>query len=128
MDTGIDSDHPDLQANLGAGKPFVACETEGGCRFSVRPAYNTCYEFWDDDNDHGTHCAGVASAVGDSQGVVGVAPNVTLHAVKVPSECGSGSYSDIATGTQWTAGQGYDVGSFSFGGSLWSSALKRAVQ
>ena len=128
IDTGIDSDHPDLQANLGAGKSFVACETKGGCRFGAKPADNTCYESWDDDNNHGTHCAGIAGGVDNSQGIVGVAPDVTLHAVKVLDKCGSGSFSDIAAGVQWTADQGYDVGSLSLGGSSGSAALKDAVQ
>ena len=128
IDTGIDSDHPDLQANLGKGKSFVACETKGGCRFGAKPADNTCYESWDDDNDHGTHCAGIAGAVDNSEGVVGVAPDVTLHAVKVLDKCGSGSYSDIAAGVEWVADQGYDVGSMSLGGDSGSSTLKDAIQ
>ena len=128
IDTGIDSDHPDLQANLGKGKSFVACETKGGCRFGAKPADNTCYESWDDDNDHGTLCAGIAGAVDNSEGVVGVAPDVTLHAVKVLDKCGSGSYSDIAAGVEWVADQGYDVGSMSLGGDSGSSTLKDAIQ
>jgi len=128
IDTGIDSDHPDLQANLGKGKAFVSCDTGGGCRFGAKPASNTCKQSWDDDNDHGTHCAGIAGAVDNTEGVVGVAPDVTLHAVKVLGKCGSGSFSDIAAGIEWTADQGYDVGSLSLGGSSGSSALKDAVQ
>ncbi|ERH12894.1 MAG: subtilase family [halophilic archaeon J07HB67] len=42
LDTGIDSDHPDLQANIGSGKSFVACETKGGCRYGQKPADNIC--------------------------------------------------------------------------------------
>jgi subtilisin len=111
IDTGIDSDHPDLQANLGAGKAFVTCDTNGGCRYGVNPADNTCYESWDDDNDHGTHCAGIADAVDNSRGVKGVSTEATLHAVKVLDKCGSGSYSDIAAGVEYVADQGWDVGS-----------------
>ncbi|WP_458188727.1 S8 family peptidase [Haladaptatus sp. NG-WS-4] len=118
IDTGIDSDHPDLQANLGAGKAFVACK--GGpkkCRFA-----------WDDDNDHGTHCAGIADAVDNSQGVIGVSTEATLHAVKVLDKRGSGTYSDIAAGVEYVADQGWDVGSMSLGGSSGSQTLHDAVQ
>ncbi|WP_227134903.1 S8 family peptidase [Halorubellus salinus] len=128
IDTGIDSDHPDLQGNLGKGKSFVQCSTKGGCRFGAKPADNTCNTSWDDDNNHGTHCAGIAGGVDNTEGAVGVGPDVTLHAVKVLDKCGSGSFSDIAAGVQWVADQGYDVASMSLGGSSSSSALQDAVQ
>jgi subtilisin len=128
LDTGIDSDHPDLAANLGAGQSYVSCSTKGGCRFGAKPAENTCYESWDDDNDHGSHCAGIADAVSNSQGVVGTSTEATLHAVKVLDKCGSGSFSDIAAGVEYTADQGWDVASMSLGGSSGSQALKDACQ
>ncbi|NHN42687.1 S8 family serine peptidase [Halorubellus sp. JP-L1] len=114
LDTGIDSDHPDLQANLGAGKAYATC--------------NGCNESWDDDNDHGTHCAGIAGADDNSEGVVGVSTEATLHAVKVLDSQGSGSFSDIAAGVEYVADQGWDVASMSLGASSGSSALQDAVQ
>ncbi len=128
IDTGIDSDHPDLQANVGTGRAFVSCETKGGCRFGAKPANNTCYNSWDDDNDHGTHCAGIADAVNNTEGVVGVSTQATLHAVKVLDKCGSGSFSDIAAGVEYVADQGWDVGSMSLGGSSGSQTLRDACQ
>ncbi len=128
IDTGIDSDHPDLQANVGSGKAFVSCNTKGGCRFGAKPADNTCNYAWDDDNNHGTHCAGIADGVDNTEGVLGVSTDATLHAVKVLDKCGSGSFSDIAAGIEYVADQGWDVGSMSLGGSSGSSALKDAVQ
>ena len=118
LDTGIDSDHPDLQANLGAGESFANCGSggfTGSCAFSGND--NACNESWDDDNDHGTHCAGVADAVDNGEGVVGVSTSATLHAVKVLDCGGSGSYSDIAAGIEYTADQSWDVASMSLGGS-----------
>ncbi len=128
LDTGIDSDHPDLTANLGKGKAYVTCDTKGGCRYGRKPADNTCYKSWDDDNDHGSHCAGIADAVNNSQGVVGASTEATLHAVKVLDKCGSGSFSDIAAGVQYVADQGWDVGSMSLGASSGSQTLKDACQ
>ncbi|WP_277555613.1 S8 family peptidase [Halobaculum limi] len=113
LDTGIDSDHPDLQANLGSGTAFV----------KSRGRYA---EDWDDDNDHGTHCAGIAGADDNSQGVRGVSTEATLHAVKVLDKRGSGSFSDIAAGVEYVADQGWDVGSMSLGASSGSAALKDA--
>ena len=114
LDTGIDSDHPDLQANLGKGKAYVD-STSGS-------------EPWDDDNSHGTHCAGIADAVDNSEGVVGVSTAATLHAVKVLASDGYGYYSDIAAGLEWTANQGYDVASLSLGGTSGSDAIRNACQ
>ncbi|PSQ17816.1 serine protease, partial [Halobacteriales archaeon QS_8_69_26] len=117
LDTGIDADHPDLQNNLGAGKAWVACDGSNGA---------TCNYDWDDDNDHGTHCAGIADAVDNTEGVVGVATEATLHALKVLDSSGSGSFSDIAAAIEYTADQGWDVASMSLGASSGSSTVKDA--
>ncbi len=109
LDTGIDSDHPDLQANLGTGKDFSGKGT------------------WEDGDGHGTHCAGIANAVNNSEGVVGVSTEATLHAGKVLGDDGSGSFSDVAAGIEWAADQGFDVASLSLGASSGTTALKDAV-
>jgi subtilisin len=116
LDTGIDSDHPDLGANLGTGTAFVEC-TGGSCTTT-----------WDDDDGHGTHCAGIADARDNTEGVVGVSTNATLHAVKVLDNRGSGTFSDVAAGIEWVADQGYDVGSMSLGASSGSQTVKDACQ
>ena len=116
IDTGIDDDHPDLQANVGAGKAYVKCKGP------------TCTYSWSDDNDHGTHCAGIADAVDNGEGVVGVSTDATLHAVKVLDRDGAGSFSDVAAGIEYTADQGWDVGSLSLGASSGSQTVKDACQ
>jgi subtilisin len=112
IDTGIQSDHPDLAANLGEGVAFLA-----GVRYSN----------WEDDNGHGTHCAGIADALDNDAGVVGVSTEATLHAVKVMNGTGTGLTSDIARGIEWTADQGYDVGNLSLGGGD-SDVLREACE
>ncbi|WP_458188728.1 S8 family serine peptidase [Haladaptatus sp. NG-WS-4] len=129
IDTGIDDDHPDLQDYLGTGKAFVSCGNGGyfgNCAFSGNS--NSCNVSWSDDNDHGTHCAGIAAGDDNTEGVVGVSPHATLHAVKVLDCGGSGSYSDIAAGVEYVADQGWDVGSMSLGGSSGSQTLHDAIQ
>ncbi|NEU57277.1 S8 family peptidase [Halorussus sp. MSC15.2] len=116
IDTGIDDDHPDLQANVGKGKAYVDCRGRN------------CNYPWSDDNDHGTHCAGIADAIDNTEGVVGVSTEATLHAVKVLDNSGSGSWSDVAAGIEYVADQGWDVGSMSLGGSSGSSTVKDACQ
>ncbi len=80
VDTGIDLDHPDLAANI-AWAVDMTGKTGG-----------------DDDNGHGTHVAGTIAAVRDSNGVVGMAPNIQLYAVKVLDRRGSGSWQDVMNG------------------------------
>ena len=112
IDSGIQSDHPDLEANLGEGVAF-----SGGLRTNN----------WEDDNGHGTHCAGIADALDDDVGVVGVATEATLHAVKVMNATGTGLTSDIAKGIEWTADQGYEVANLSLGGGD-SDLLREACE
>ncbi|WP_374709330.1 S8 family peptidase [Desmospora profundinema] len=107
LDTGIDYNHEDL--NVRGGASFV-----GGNYM--------------DRNGHGTHVAGTIAAVDNSIGVIGVAPDAELYAVKVLSDSGSGSYSGIAQGIEWAIDNGMDVINMSLGGSSSSSVLQSAVQ
>lgn len=89
IDTGIDKDHPDL--TVAGGRNFV----HKGRRVDPKA--------WDDDNGHGTHCAGIAAALDNEIGVIGVAPGASLIAVKVLDRSGSGYLSDIMDGIYWAA-------------------------
>lgn len=111
IDTGIDDGHSDLEANLGTGVAFQA-----GIQSNQ----------WNDNNGHGTHCAGIADALDNSDGVVGVSTEATLHAVKVMNGTGTGLTSDIAKGIEWTADQGYDVGNLSLGSGSSAEVVKDA--
>jgi len=95
IDSGIDNDHEDLAANLGDGYAATACVGKG--------KKNVCGTEWDDDNGHGTHVAGTVGAIDNNKGVIGVAPDVTLHAVKVLDSRGSAFSSEIIDGINWVA-------------------------
>ncbi|MDT8410083.1 MAG: S8 family serine peptidase [Wenzhouxiangellaceae bacterium] len=101
IDTGIDATHPDLQANLGNGFAAVACTDGNGNPRNRR----ICDNSWDDDNGHGTHVAGTVGAIDNDAQVVGVAPGVTLHAVKVLDSGGSGTFAGIIEGVDWVAAE-----------------------
>lgn len=99
-DTGIDSDHPDLVANLKPGKSFVTSESST-----------------EDFHGHGTHCAGTVAAAMNDQGVVGVAPYAYLYPVKVLSSTGSGNWSWLIAGLDWIMDKkGARIASMSLGG------------
>jgi subtilisin family serine protease len=74
IDTGIDLDHPDLNVDKNMSKTYIARATTA-----------------DDDNGHGSHCAGIIAARYNTIGVVGVAPGALLIAVKVLDRRGSGA-------------------------------------
>jgi subtilisin/minor extracellular protease Epr len=109
IDTGIDYTHPDLNDNYKGGYDFVNDDAD--------PL---------DDNGHGTHCAGIAAAENNSIGVVGVAPNASLYAVKVLDRLGSGWLSDCIAGIEWAVDNNMDVVSMSWGSSVYSAALEDA--
>jgi subtilisin len=90
IDTGIDLRHSDL-----------AVSSEGFASESCRGG--SCVRAWHDDNGHGTHVAGTIGALANGSGVVGVAPEVTLHAVKVLSKSGSGTRAGVIAGIDWVA-------------------------
>lgn len=107
-DTGIDSDHPDLVANLRTGKSFVTSESTT-----------------EDFHGHGTHCAGTVAAALNGLGVVGVAPYAYLYPVKVLSASGRGNWSWLIAALDWIADKkGARVASMSLGGSSAPVALK----
>ncbi len=91
LDTGIDLDHPDLRQNIAGGIGFIGNTT--GQDDNAIPL------IW----GHGTHVAGVIAAVDNGFGVVGVAPEARLWAVKVLSWLGFGSDAVIIAGLDWVA-------------------------
>ena len=106
LDTGIDTDHPDLVGNIVACKTFVDRTT-------------TC----EDDNGHGTHVAGTIAANGS---IIGVAPKAKIMAIKVLNKRGRGYTDDIAAGIEYAADNGADIISMSLGGG-YSSFIGDAV-
>ena len=106
LDTGIDLDHPDLNVVMGVD-----------CR-RLDKKTKDCKIGGNDDEGHGTHCAGTIGALDNGIGVVGVAPGVRLYAVKVLDRSGSGYLSWIIQGIDWTERHAdvIDVASMSLGG------------
>lgn len=96
IDSGIDKDHPDLAYNIAGGINFVG----------TGPLWRRNPDAWDDDNGHGTHVAGTVAALDDGVGVVGVAPEASLYALKVLNSSATGSYSAIIAALEWVVDNG----------------------
>lgn len=128
IDTGIDSDHPDLQANLGTGQAYVDCGSEYDGTPCSSTNGNACHQPWDDDNDHGTYVAGIVDAANNTEGVVGVATKATLHALKALDCNGFGTFSDIASAIMYAADQDWEVANMSLGSTFDSQTVHDACK
>jgi len=104
IDTGIDLDHADLNVDLLKAKTFVTRTTTAN-----------------DDNGHGTHCAGIVAAIDNTVGVVGVAAGAPVVPVKVLDKRGSGAYSVIIAGVDYVTANGLagDAANMSLGGGVY---------
>jgi len=115
LDTGIDTDHPELAANYKGGYDFVNGDSSP-----------------EDDAGHGTHVSGIIAADDNGSGIIGVAPDAGIVAVKVLDSSGSGAISWIIDGIDWVIANkdAYDieVANMSFGGYGTSDALHTAIQ
>lgn len=106
IDTGIDYDHRELKGlvDKSASASFasvVVSEGGVGVDLGVEPQ-QPGDEPYMDNHFHGTHVA--ATVASNNISVAGVAPHVTLIAVKVLSMSGSGSFEGVASGIRHAAG------------------------
>lgn len=127
IDTGIDYNHPDLQANIWSnpgGKGNAACST-GTHGFNA--ITGTCDP--SDDHGHGTHVAGTIGAVGNNGlGVVGVNWTASIMGLKFLDAYGYGSTADAIEAIDFAVqakieGVNVRVLSNSWGGGPFSKAL-----
>lgn len=96
VDSGIDSEHPDLQGKV---KESVEAVTEDG-RIEFRPSTSG------DQAGHGTACAGI---------ITSIAPDVDLYSVKVLGPKASGSGDMFLVGLDYAIKQKFRVINLSLG-------------
>lgn len=110
LDTGIDYTHEDLAVNYRGGYDFAYGDNDPS-----------------DDNffGHGTHVAGIIAAAGNGIGVIGVAPEAELYAVKVLDGGGFGTEDWIIAGIEWAVSNKVDIINLSIQGPH-SQGLKDA--
>lgn len=117
MDTGVRPTHEDF-----GGRVIPTLDMTSGSAVECGP--NPAANCTNDAQGHGTHCAGTTS--GEKYGI---APAATVHAVKVLSDEGSGSWSWSYEALDWiaTKGERPAVASMSLGGRLAIAAMGEAV-
>jgi serine protease len=119
LDTGVDRNHPDLQAAYVGGVNILD---------DTKPPA--------DENKHGTHVSGIIAATDNGFGIVGAAPGVKLWNVKVLDIDGKGYDEYTAAGIDWVIEQqrlwggrwviNMSLGSAALGGKLEGLAVQRA--
>ncbi|MDN4617223.1 S8 family peptidase [Paenibacillus sp. PsM32] len=115
LDTGCDTDHPDLQGRITKGRNFTDDDQSNP-------------DIYEDYNGHGTHVAGTIAAIQNNTGVVGVAPEVNLLIGKVLNKDGSGQIDWIIKGIEYAIEQKVDIISMSLGGPDDVPELHEAIQ
>ena len=134
IDTGVDCEHPDLKDNLWVNekeKNGVAGKDDDGNGI-VDDIHG--YDFVNqtggmaDFNGHGTHCAGIAAAVGHNGiGITGANPDALIMPITVMQSDGTGDVATIIKGIDYAAANGADVISMSLGGYGYSIAEEQAL-
>jgi subtilisin family serine protease len=104
IDTGIDLRHADLQKAYRGGWDFV---------------HNDAIPEEEAEGEamgHGTRMAGLIAAADNEIGVVGVAPAVSLYALKIFPKTGGALTSNVIRAIDWAIAHDLDILSCSFGG------------
>ncbi|MBU0952647.1 MAG: S8 family serine peptidase [Elusimicrobia bacterium] len=118
VDTGVDYTHSDLAGNVdwANGYNFVSTFTAND--------HNPM-----DDNGHGTHVAGIISAMtNNNKGIAGVSWGARILPVKVLDATGSGSTVSISSGISYAVSKGAKIISLSLGGPDLSELEKDEIE
>jgi type VII secretion-associated serine protease mycosin len=112
IDTGVDINHPDLKGRTAEGINIVSQQND--------PL---------DDVGHGTHVAGIISAlVNNREGVAGISWYNKIMPVKVLDETGAGTTYSVAQGIIWAADHGAKVINMSLGNYADAQFLHDAIR
>lgn len=133
IDTGIDYNHEDIAGNIWINSREIPGnnmdDDRNGYIDDVRG-----YDFAYNDNNpmdghgHGTHVAGTIASIGNNyKGIIGIAPEAKVMAVKGLDDTGSGWETDLANCLIYSADNGADVINNSWGGRGLSRMLEEAV-
>jgi lantibiotic leader peptide-processing serine protease len=109
IDTGIDPAHPDLAPNVDF-QNSVSC---------IGGVPNQDPDAWADRGAHGTHTAGTIAAAANGIGIVGVAPNVSIAAIKAGNDEGYFFPADVVCAFMWAGTHDVDVTNNSYFADPW---------
>lgn len=113
IDTGLDLSNTDLNTSKSCHKNFVTTGTNSA----------------QDGNGHGTHVAGTVAAKNNTVGVVGVAANAYVCAVRVLDNTGNGTWESVINGVNYVAANASsgNVANMSLTGAGANATLEKAI-
>ena len=138
IDTGVDYTHPDIAANYWTNPGESGLDADGKDKRTNGidddgNGYIDDFRGWDfanndndpiDDQNHGTHCAGVIGAKGDDGvGVTGVNWNVSMVGIKFLTSSGSGTLENALKSIEYATKLGVTLTSNSWGGGAFSQTM-----
>lgn len=109
IDSGIDYTHSEFATSYAGGYDFVNEDSD--------PM---------DDLGHGTHVSGTIAAADNDSGVVGVAPDVELYALKVLDAQNFAYWSDVVRALEWSVNNGIQITNTSLVGNQGSKSMQAA--
>ena len=132
IDTGVDYNHPDLKTSMWVNLgeiPDNGIDDDGNGYIDDIHGVDVIANTGDpmDDHGHGTHVAGIIGAANNKEGILGVAYNTKIMAVKAGQASGVFNQSDIAEAILYAAANGAAVINMSFGGPATSMAVQDAL-
>lgn len=153
IDTGVDYTHPDLSENIWINTNEIPGDgidnDKNGyiddifgwdfynddasvCHYKYDSYSNLNLSLPEDNDDHGTHIAGVIGAVADNgMGIAGIASNIDikLMILKINGGIeGTGSIADAILAIKYATRMGADVCNISWGTTQYSSILEQTIK
>jgi subtilisin family serine protease len=134
VDSGIDYFHPDLAANIWTNPgevPGNGLDDDGNGFIDDVHGYDFVSHDSDpaDDNEHGTHVAGILGAAGNNfYGITGVCWSVSLIALKAFDEEGSASLDAVLEALDYAVASGAKIINASWGVDERSRVMHDAVR
>lgn len=111
IDSGICSDHPDLEGKILEGWDYIDNDNNP-----------------EDEFGHGCGVSGlIAAGINNQIGIAGVYPNARIMPLKVLDKNGIGAYSDLAKALIYATDNGADIINMSLGGYIDSEIIREAV-
>ena len=158
IDTGIDDEHPDLEANIYLNDGEIGIDAQGNdMRFNgidddnngfiddfkgfdfvdkninIENPTEDDYKDWDnqpeDEHGHGTNIAGIIGAeINNNIGISGIAPNIKILNLRAFDATGNGEDDDVASAIIYAVNAGAKVINMSFGDDKFSYLLQDAIK
>lgn len=132
VDSGIYYYHEDIAANIwaNAGDPINGIDDDHNGFIDDAQGWDFVSQDNDpyDGNGHGTHVAGIIAAIGNNnKGIIGVAPQAKVMAIKALDDSGNGTEVTLSQGLYYAANKGADIINASWGSSENSQTILDAI-